>query len=183
MFNRMTVRAQHFKIGQRIVFSVAVFVMYAQNFWVFGVTAPRAFSQHAPYKHVFANGRKIGLPFALARLVDASLRAVFSFCRRRIHKSYAAMSTAILHSAFFVHRLVVALRATVFSLVGTARNVVKNSPAFRTICGYLLSGVECHTLAATKQRRVFAVLRHSEDNLTMLARFFVPNSGANHATH
>jgi len=183
MFNRMTVWAQHFKIGQIVISSVAVFVMHTKNFRMFGVSTPHALSQHAPHEHVLANGRKIGPPFAFARFIDASSRTVFSFCRRRVHKSCAAVRAAMLYGAFFVHCFVIALGAAVFSLVGAARNVLKNSATFRAIRGYLLPGVECHTLAATKRRRVFAVLRHSEDNLTMLARFFVPNSGANHATH
>jgi hypothetical protein len=183
MFNRMTIWAQHLKISQVIVFSVAVFMMYAKNFRVFVVSALNALGQQAAHQHVFSHGGKIRFPLAFARFVNTCHRAIFSFCRRRVHESYAAMNAVILHSAFFMHRLVVTLWATVFGFVGAARNVLKNSPALHTVRGYLLSGVKCHTLATTKQRRVFAVLRHSKYNLTMLTRFFVPNSGANHATH
>jgi hypothetical protein len=47
----------------------------------------------------------------------------------------------------------------------------------------LLSGVKCHTLAATKQSTGFAVFRHSKHCLAMLTNFFIPNAGACNATH
>ena len=70
-----------------------------------------------------------------------------------------------------------------FGFVGAARNVLKNSTALCAIRGYLLSGVKCHTLATTKQRRVFAVLGHGKHCLAMLAQLFILNTGSFYAAH
>ena len=181
MLNRMTVRAQHFKIADLVVFSVAVFMVHAKYFWHFVVPASCARSQHPSYRHLFTYGGKRRLPLLFGGFVNARFRAVFSFVRRRAQKFDAAMRATVLHSAFSVHGFVVALRRTVFSLVGAARNVAKRCSAFFAHRRDLHSGRQRKTLSAAIQRGVFAVRRHRKHSATLLANFFVPNAGACYA--
>lgn len=183
MFQRMTIWAQNFQIAQIVVATVSVFVMHAKNVWRSVVSASNASRQHVSFHHVFAHRRKIRSPHLFSCFVDTSFRTIFSFCRRRIQKSNSTMNTVVLHSAFFVHGFVVALRTAIFCFVGAARNVLKSDPAFGAYRSHLHSRRKRHTLSTTILRSVFSVLWHCKTGLTVFANNRIPNSGAFHATH
>lgn len=183
MFQRMTVWAQNFQIAQIVVATISVFMVNTKDLWRGVISTTFARGQHVSFYHVFAYRCKIWAPHVFSRFVDTCFRTIFSFCGWRTQKNSATMNTVVLHGAFFVHCFVVALRAAIFCFVGTARNVLKVSPAFSANSVHLHSRRKSHTLSSTILRSVFSVLRHCKISLAMFANNRVPGSGACCANH
>lgn len=157
MLNRMAVRAQHLKVATVVVFAVTVFVMHAKDFWVRVISALLTRQQQSSCGHLLAHGSKRRLPLIFRRLVDACFRAVLSVVGRRVQKFDAAVHTCVLYGAFSPHSFVVALRRTVFGLVGAASDVAKHCSTLFTGRSGLHSGRKRKTLSATVDCGVFSV--------------------------
>ena len=183
MLQRMTIWAQNFQIAQVIVAAISIFVVHTKNLGRRIVTTPFTRSKHISFNHCFAHRRKIWVPHTFSRFVDASSGTIFSFCGWRVQKSNTTMNAVILHSAFFVHGFVIALRTAIFCLVGATGNVLKIDPAFGAYRIHLRSRRKSHTLSATILSSVFSVLWHCKTGLAVFANNRVPSSGACCATH
>ena len=183
MFQRMTIWAQHFQVAQFVVATVSIFMVHTKNLRHRIVTAPFTCSKHISFDHCFAHRRKIWPPHIFSSFVNTGFGTIFSFCRRRIQKNNATMNAVVVHSAFFVHGFVVALRAAIFCLVGAARNMLKIGSAFGACRIHLRSSRKSHTLSTTILRSVFSVLWHCKTGLAVFANNRVSSSGAFCATH
>jgi hypothetical protein len=131
VLKRMAYWAQNFQIIWCVVSVVAVFMMDAKNFWVRVVTTPLAFFYGASPNHCLSNRGKRGRPKFFFCLVNTLFRAVFSFMRRRVQKSCAAVRAFVLSGPFLGHGFPVAHRRTIFSFIGPAGNVGKLCGAYR----------------------------------------------------
>lgn len=183
VLKRVAIWTEHLKITKIVVFAITILVMYAKNFRMFAVSAADAFGQHAPRQHVFANCDELWFPFGFTGFVYTSSRTIFSLGGWRIQKRNSAVNTVVLHRAFFMHRLVIALRTAILRFVGTTRNVCKQTSAFRASRFGLCSSGKRHALSATILSSVPSVLGHCKSRLAMFANNRVSNSGACHATH
>ena len=179
----MAIWAKNFKIAQIVILSVSIFVVHTQNFWLRIVAAPFTNRQQISFHHAFSDCSKIWTPNFLCCFIYASARTIFSFVRRRIQKFATAMQTGVLYSAFAAHCFMKAFSRAILSFVGAASNVGKNCVALRTICGNFNPCVQSHTFSAAILRSILSILRHRKISFTMQTLFFVPHSGASHATH
>lgn len=183
MLKRMTIRTQNFQIFWSIVISIFVFVVNSQYFWMLVIPAMLAFNKHTASKHIFSYSGKSGFPNRFFSFIDTSFRAIFSFVRSSVHKFYSAMQACVFCFTFFAHCSVITYRATILSFIYSARYVCKLSTTFRAIGGYFFSRRQTKTFTAAKHCGIFAVLRNRKNGLAMFARYFIPNTGAFHATH
>jgi hypothetical protein len=131
VFKRMAYWAQNFQVIWSVVSVVAVFMVDAKNFWVRVVATPLAFFYGPPPNHCLSNRGKRGRPKFLFCFVNTLFRAVFSFMRRRVQKSCAAVRTFVLRGPFLGHGLPVTHRRTIFSFIGSAGDVGKLCGAHR----------------------------------------------------
>jgi hypothetical protein len=118
-------RAQNFQIIEHVVFIVAVFMVNTKNFWVRVVSTPLATFYIAPFSHSLANGGKSWAPNFFLCFVNALLRTVFSFVRRRVQKTNAAVRAFVLRCSFLGHCFSIARRRTVLGFVSPAGNMSK----------------------------------------------------------
>lgn len=183
MFQRMTIWTQHFQVAQFVVATVSIFMVHTKNLWCGVIPTAFARRQHVSFNHVFAYRCEFWPPHFFSCFINACTRTILAFCRRRIQKINSTMNAVVLHSAFFMHSFVVALRAAILCFIGAARNVLKIRPAFSANSTHLHSRGKSHTLPSTILRSVFSVLRHCKIGLAVLADNRVPDSGACCATH
>jgi hypothetical protein len=131
VLKRMAYWAQNFQVIWRVVSVVAVFMMDTKNFWVRVIATPLTFFYGTPPNHCLSNRGKRGRPKFFFCLVNTLSRAVFSFMRRRVQKSYAAVRAFVLSGSFLGHSFPVTRRRTIFSFIGPAGDVGKLCGAHR----------------------------------------------------
>ena len=183
MLKRMTVSAQNFQIFWCIVVAISVFVMHAQYFWMFVIPAMLAFQKHTASKHVFSYGSKRSFPNGFFCFINTGFRTIFSLVGRSVHKFFVAMQTSVFSFTFFTHCSVIANRTAIFSFVYSTRYVSKLRATFSAISYYFLPRRQTQAFTATKHCGIFTVFRNRKNGLAMFARYFIPNTGAFHATH
>lgn len=183
VLQRMAIWAKNFKVAQLVILSVSIFMVHTQNFGFGIVAAPFASRKKISLYHVFSDCGKVWAPNFFCGLIYAHARTIFSVLRRRTQKFFTAMQTSVLYGTFAAHCFMKTLSRTIFGFIGAASNVSKNTSALNTICGSLNPSTQRHTFSAAVLSGVFSIFRHRKTSFTMQTVFFVPNSGASHATH
>ncbi len=183
MLKRMACRAQYFEIIYLVVISVSIFVVNPKYFWLAIISAPLAAQKHVSGFHFFTDGRKSRLPNVFTCFINASLRAIFSFMRRRIHKFCSAMSAFMLYRTFVGHGFIVASPATIFSFIGSTGYVRKLFTALFTIRDNFLSCVQRQTSTTAIYSTIFSVVCYSKTCATVFTDFCNSFTGPRHAAH
>ena len=183
MLNRVTIRAQHFKIVNIVIFAITIFVMHSKYVRHFVIPATLANGQQPSCGHFFTYSSKRRFPLIFGSFVNTCFRAIFSFVRWSVQKFNLAVRAGILCSAFARHCFAIAQRRAIFGFVCSAGYVCKRHAAFLACRNQLHSASKCKTLAATVQRSIFTIRRDRKQDLALHASLIVPDSGAFYATH
>ena len=158
-------------------------MMHTKNFRLLVIPTLFAFHKQPAFFHLFANRCECRFPNIFRRFINASLRTIFSFVRRGVQKLFVALLASIFYCPLFIHSLMITFGATILSFICPTSYMRKFASTFLTDCGKLLPRIQRHTASAAIESRIFSVVCHSKQNLTVFARFGYSFTGSNHAAH
>jgi hypothetical protein len=122
MHHRVAIRAEHGEILSRVVLTVVIFMMDAENFWHRIKAARFTFRQGAACGELLSDGGEMRIPKEMRRFVVARSTAIDPWMARRRPHRFLTMPTTRQHGATTDQGLVITSPRTVFGRFRAKRN-------------------------------------------------------------
>lgn len=150
MLKTVTIRTKNFKIAYVIIFPIPIDMMDAKNFWFRIIATAIALINHISCSHIFSDCRKSPPPSFLVGFSNTFLGTKFSRMRSMTNKFFMAVMTCIGKFSLISFRLIITKSRAIFSLIRSARNMLKFLITNFTISFYGNSDIESSTRARAK---------------------------------